>query len=316
MKVADCVTELVGNTPLVRVGRAVGDLPAEVIGKLEYFNPGGSIKDRAALQMVIEAERDGRLRPGGVIVEPTSGNTGIGLALVAATRGYRLILTMPESMSEERKTLLRGLGVELVLTASGLGMSGAVSEAERIVSSVPGAITLGQFENPANPRAHYMTTAEEIWKDTDGRIDVFVSAVGTGGTLTGVSRRLKEYKPTLLSVAVEPDESPLLSGGEAGVHPIQGIGAGFVPEILDRSLIDRVERVSGEDAIETARRLIREEGIFCGISSGAAACAALRIAVEPENRGKTIVFIACDTADRYLSTKLFNDRGEGNWKTH
>ena len=270
MKVANCVTELIGNTPLIRLGKLAGDLPAEVIGKLEYFNPGGSIKDRAALHMVIEAERDGRLRPGGVIVEPTSGNTGIGLALVAATRGYRLILAMPESMSEERKALLGGLGVELVLTPAALGMAGSVSEAERIVSSTSGAIMLGQFENPANPKAHYTTTAEEIWKDTEGRIDVFVSAVGTGGTLTGVSEKLKEYKPTLVSVAVEPDESPLLSGGEAGPHLIQGIGAGFVPEVLDRSQIDRVERVAGTDAIATARRLIREEGIFCGISSGAA----------------------------------------------
>lgn len=288
MKVANCVTELIGNTPLIRLGKLAGDLPAEVIGKLEYFNPGGSIKDRAALHMVIEAERDGRLRPGGVIVEPTSGNTGIGLALVAATRGYRLILAMPESMSEERKALLGGLGVELVLTPAALGMAGSVSEAERIVSSTSGAIMLGQFENPANPKAHYTTTAEEIWKDTEGRIDVFVSAVGTGGTLTGVSEKLKEYKPTLVSVAVEPDESPLLSGGEAGPHLIQGIGAGFVPEVLDRSQIDRVERVAGTDAIATARRLIREEGIFCGISSGAAACAALRIAAEPQNRGKKI----------------------------
>ena len=303
MKVANCVTELIGNTPLIRLGKLAGDLPAEVIGKLEYFNPGGSIKDRAALHMVIEAERDGRLRPGGVIVEPTSGNTGIGLALVAATRGYRLILAMPESMSEERKALLGGLGVELVLTPAALGMAGSVSEAERIVSSTSGAIMLEQFENPANPKAHYTTTAEEIWKDTEGRIDVFVSAVGTGGTLTGVSEKLKEYKPTLVSVAVEPDESPLLSGGEAGPHLIQGIGAGFVPEVLDRSQIDRVERVAGTDAIATARRLIREEGIFCGISSGAAACAALRIAAEPQNRGKMIVFIVCDTADRYLSTE-------------
>lgn len=308
MKVANCVTELIGNTPLIRLGKLAGDLPAEVIGKLEYFNPGGSIKDRAALHMVIEAERDGRLRPGGVIVEPTSGNTGIGLALVAATRGYRLILAMPESMSEERRALLGGLGVELVLTPAALGMAGSVSEAERIVSSTSGAIMLGQFENPANPKAHYTTTAEEIWKDTEGRIDVFVSAVGTGGTLTGVSEKLKEYKPTLVSVAVEPDESPLLSGGEAGPHLIQGIGAGFVPEVLDRSQIDRVERVAGTDAIATARRLIREEGIFCGISSGAAACAALRIAAEPQNRGKMIVFIVCDTADRYLSTELFKGR--------
>lgn len=308
MKVANCVTELIGNTPLIRLGKLAGDLPAEVIGKLEYFNPGGSIKDRAALHMVIEAERDGRLRPGGVIVEPTSGNTGIGLALVAATRGYRLILAMPESMSEERKALLGGLGVELVLTPAALGMAGSVSEAERIVSSTSGAIMLEQFENPANPKAHYTTTAEEIWKDTEGRIDVFVSAVGTGGTLTGVSEKLKEYKPTLVSVAVEPDESPLLSGGEAGPHLIQGIGAGFVPEVLDRSQIDRVERVAGTDAIATARRLIREEGIFCGISSGAAACAALRIAAEPQNRGKMIVFIVCDTADRYLSTELFKGR--------
>lgn len=235
MKVANCVTELIGNTPLIRLGKLAGDLPAEVIGKLEYFNPGGSIKDRAALHMVIEAERDGRLRPGGVIVEPTSGNTGIGLALVAATRGYRLILAMPESMSEERKALLGGLGVELVLTPAALGMAGSVSEAERIVSSTSGAIMLGQFENPANPKAHYTTTAEEIWKDTEGRIDVFVSAVGTGGTLTGVSEKLKEYKPTLVSVAVEPDESPLLSGGEAGPHLIQGIGAGFVPEEIGRA---------------------------------------------------------------------------------
>ena len=305
MKIASCITELIGNTPLLRLCRTTEGLDAHVLAKLEYFNPASSVKDRAALNMIVRAEEAGRLRRGGTIVEPTSGNTGIGIALVAMTRGYRVVLTMPESMSEERKRLLRGLGARLVLTPPAEGMTGAIAEAERILDSTPGAVMLSQFENPANPEAHFLGTAEEIWRDTDGRVDVFVSAVGTGGTVSGVGRRLKEHRPEIEIVAVEPLESSVISGGGAGPHPIQGIGAGFIPRNLDLSVVDKTLAVSGQDAIETARRLIREEGIFCGISAGAAAAAALKLASQPAYRGKTIVFIAPDTADRYLSTALF-----------
>ena len=304
-RIADSITELIGNTPMLRMKRIAPGSRAEVIAKLEYFNPAASIKDRAALGMIRQAEESGRLKPGGVIVEPTSGNTGIGIALAASAGDYRVILTMPENMSEERKTLLKGLGAELVLTPASLGMKGAISEAEKITSGTPGAVMLAQFDNPANPGSHYRTTAEEIWRDTGGLVDIFVSSVGTGGTLSGVSRRLKEYNPALVAVAVEPEESPVLSGGAPGAHVIQGIGAGFVPSVLDLSLVDRIVRVPGDEAVSMARRLIREEGVFCGISSGAAAAAAVRIAGEPASEGRVIVFIACDTADRYLSTVLF-----------
>lgn len=304
-KIAGSITELIGSTPLLRMNRVNSRADVQVIAKLEYFNPASSIKDRAALGMILKDEESGRLKPGGVIVEPTSGNTGIGIALIAATRGYRVIFTMPENMSEERKTLLKGLGATLILTPPQLGMQGAVKEAEKITSETPGAVMLGQFDNPANADIHYSTTGEEIWRDTGGRVDIFVAAAGTGGTVTGVSRRLKEYNPDVITVAVEPAESPVLSGGAPGPHIIQGIGAGFVPSVMDLSLIDRVVQVSGDDAVKMARRLILEEGVFCGISSGAAASAALKIASEPESAGKTIVFIVCDTADRYLSTVLF-----------
>ena len=307
MKIASSITELIGNTPMLRLGRTAEGLLATIVAKLEYFNPAASVKDRAALNMIVRAEETGRLRRGGTIVEPTSGNTGIGIALVATTRGYRVTLTMPESMSEERKRLLHGLGATLVLTPAADGMKGAIDEAERILAATPGAVMLSQFDNPANPEAHFLATAEEIWRDTDGRIDIFVSAVGTGGTVTGVGRRLKEHRPGIEIVAVEPLESPVISGGRAAPHPIQGIGAGFVPGNFDRSVVDRVLAVSGGDAIRTARRLIREEGIFCGISAGAAATAALELASLPENAGRTIVFIVPDTADRYLSTALFEE---------
>ncbi len=304
LKTASAITDLIGGTPMLRLGRRINKGGADVVVKLEYFNPASSVKDRAARNMIRRTEEAGQLADGGTIVEPTSGNTGIGLALVAAAKGYRLILTMPESMSDERKALLRGLGAELVLTPAADGMRGAIEEAERILSQTPGAVSMRQFENPANAEAHYLTTGEEIWRDTEGNVDILVSAVGTGGTLTGTARRLKEYKPGLQAVAVEPAESPVLSGGRPGPHKIQGIGAGFVPQLLDLALVDRIMQVSGDEAIDTARRLIGE-GIYCGISSGAAACAALRLAEEPGNAGKTIVCIACDTAERYLSTALF-----------
>jgi len=269
------------------------------------FSTLSSIKDRIALSMIDEAERGGRLRSGSVIVEPTSGNTGVGLAFVCAVRGYHLILTMPESMSLERRMLLSAMGAELVLTPASAGMAGAVAEAEKILASLEDGFMPGQFVNPANPAMHERTTAEELWHDTDGRIDVLVAGVGTGGTITGVGRTLKRRKPGFLGVAVEPAASPLLSGGKAGPHKIQGIGANFIPEVLDRSTMDRIIAVSNEDAMITARRLAREEGILCGISSGANVWAALQMAREPEMKGKLIVAIICDTGERYLSTELF-----------
>ena len=311
MRIASDMTALVGKTPLVRLNRVVPQDGAEVIAKLEFFNPASSVKDRIAMGMIRDAEQAGLLTPGRspaqVIVEPTSGNTGIGLAFAAAVKGYRLVLTMPESMSEERKTMLRGLGATLILTPAAGGMSAAVAEAEKIVTKTPGAVMLGQFDNPANPATHYAATAEEIWSDTDGTVDVFVSAAGTGGTVTGVGKRLKELNAKIRVYAVEPGESPVLSGGAAGKHGIQGIGAGFVPKVLDRSVLDGVLTVNTDEALAFAKRLIREEGILCGISSGAAACAAARLAADPALRGKRIVFIVCDTAERYLSTRLFTD---------
>lgn len=317
MPIADTVLDLIGRTPLVRLSvlaQAQGCV-AEVIAKLEYFNPAASIKDRLANAMVEAAEREGKLKPGQfppqVIVEPTSGNTGIGLALVAAVKGYSLILTMPESMSEERKALLRGLGADLVLTPADQGMNGAVAEAARLVQSTPGAVMLQQFSNPAGPEVHARTTAQEIWDDCEGKVDIAVAGVGTGGTITGIGRRLKELNPAARIYAVEPAESPVLEGGQPGPHLIQGIGAGFVPEVLDRGVLDGVLAVPGELALTTARDLVRKEGIFCGISSGAAAAAALQLGKDPANKGKRIVFIAPDTADRYLSTRLFEDGKTG-----
>ncbi len=305
MKIANSMTDLVGNTPLVRLNRMATGCVADVVVKLEFFNPLSSIKDRIALNMIDEAERGGRLRPGTVVVEPTSGNTGVGLAFVCAVRGYHLILTMPESMSLERRMLLSAMGAELVLTPASAGMAGAVAEAEKILASLEDGFMPGQFANPANPDMHERTTAEELWRDTDGRIDVLVAGVGTGGTITGVGRTLKRRKPGFMAVAVEPSASPLLSGGSAGPHKIQGIGANFIPEVLDRRVVDRVVGVSNEDAMATARLLAREEGIFCGISSGANVWAALQLAREPQMQGRLVVAIICDTGERYLSTELF-----------
>lgn len=299
------ITQTIGNTPLVRLNRVTRDVEAEVYAKLESFNPLSSVKDRIGVSMIEDAERRGLLNEESLIVEPTSGNTGIALAFVCAARGYRLILTMPETMSLERRKLLEVLGAELVLTPGSEGMRGAVAKAEELVRTIPGAVMLQQFENPANPAIHRATTAREIWEDTDGRVDILVSGVGTGGTLTGVAEVIKERKPGFHVVAVEPDASPVLSGGEPGPHKIQGIGAGFVPAVLRTELIDEIVRVKDEDAGAMARRLAREEGILVGISSGAAAWAALEVARRPENRGKFIVVILPDTGERYLSTWLF-----------
>ena len=309
MNIARSMTDLVGNTPLVRLNRLAEGCLAEVVLKLEFFNPLSSIKDRIALNMIDEAERGGLLGPGSVVVEPTSGNTGVGLAFVCAVRGYHLILTMPESMSVERRMLLAAMGAELVLTPAAKGMAGAVAEAEKILASLENGFMPGQFANPANPAMHERTTAEEIWRDTDGRIDAFVAGVGTGGTITGVSRALKRRKPGFMAVAVEPAASPLLGGGVAGPHKIQGIGANFIPAVLDRKAIDRIIAVTNEDAMATARALAREEGVLCGISSGANVWAALQLAREPEMDGKLIVAVICDTGERYLSTELFAAQG-------
>jgi len=306
MKIADTIVELVGNTPLVRLGKLGAGLPGTVAVKLESSNPLSSVKDRIARSMIEAAESDGRIGPDTVVVEPTSGNTGVGLAFVCAARGYRLILTMPDSMSMERRSLLKALGAELVLTPGKEGMPGAIARAEQILAETPDAFMPQQFKNPANPEVHRRTTAEEIWRDTDGTVDVFVAGVGTGGTITGVAAALKERKPEFKAIAVEPAASPVLSGGQAGPHKIQGIGAGFIPDVLDRRLIDEVIRVEGKDAMETARRLAREEGILVGISAGANAWAALQVAARPESAGKLIVTVMCDTGERYLSTGLFD----------
>lgn len=305
MNIANSMTDLVGNTPLVRLNRLAQGCVAEIVLKLEFFNPLASVKDRIALNMIAEAERGGLIRPGTVLVEPTSGNTGVGLAFVCAARGYHLILTMPESMSVERRMLLAALGAELVLTPAAKGMAGAVAEAEKILASLENGFMPGQFSNPANPAMHERTTAEELWRDTDGRIDALVAGVGTGGTITGVGRVMKRRKPGFLAVAVEPAASPLLSGGTAGPHKIQGIGANFIPPVLDRRVVDRIVAVTNEDAMDVARQLAREEGILCGISSGANVWAALQLAREPEMEGKVIAAIICDTGERYLSTELF-----------
>ncbi len=304
MKIARNMLELVGGTPLVRLNRLSAGLSAAVVAKLESRSPCFSVKDRIGLAMIEAAEKDGSLAPGGTIVEPTSGNTGIALAFAAAVRGYRVILTMPESMSLERRKMLAGLGAELVLTPAAEGMKGAIARARELAAELSAFMPM-QFENPANPEIHRHTTAEEIWADTDGAVDVFVAGVGTGGTITGVGQVLKERKPGARIVAVEPELSPVLSGGAPGPHPIQGIGAGFVPPVLKTELIDEIITVSGDDAFATARRMMREEGIVCGISSGANAFAALKVAARPENAGKLVVFVVCDTGERYLSTPLF-----------
>ncbi len=304
--VADDVTGLVGNTPLVRLNKVTLGAAGCVLAKLESFNPCGSAKDRVGLAMIDEAEKSGRLKPGGVIIEPTSGNTGIGLAFVAAVKGYRLILTMPETMSPDRRRILMAFGAEVVLTPGNEGMEGAVRKAEELAESIPGSFIPHQFKNPANPEVHESTTAKEIWRDTEGRVDMVVAGVGSGGTITGISKAIKRLKPSFKAIAVEPDESPVLSGGQPGPHRIQGIGAGFVPEVVRPDLIDEIVRVPSDEAIEMTRRLAREEGILAGISSGAAAWAAVRIASREENRGKVIVAVFPDTGERYISTGLFD----------
>jgi cysteine synthase len=307
MAIASSMAELIGRTPMVRLNTLSQGLGATLVAKLESLNPGGSVKDRIGQSMIEAALADGRITPGTVIVEPTSGNTGIGLALMCAIKGLRLILTMPESMSVERRKLLAGYGAELVLTPASLGMKGAIDRALELVGSVPKGFMPMQFDNPANPEAHRATTALEIWDGTEGQVDCFVAGVGTGGTITGVGQVLKAKKPGVRIVAVEPSDSPVLSGGAAGPHKIQGIGAGFVPGVLDAKVYDEVFQVGAEDAFATARRLMREEGISCGISSGANAFAAMQLAARPEMAGRMIVFVVCDTGERYLSTPLFAD---------
>ncbi|MDR2811293.1 MAG: cysteine synthase A [Tannerellaceae bacterium] len=306
-KIAKQLTELIGNTPLLELSNYNKNkgLKARVIGKLEYFNPAGSVKDRIALSMIADAEEKGLLQPGATIIEPTSGNTGVGLAFVSAAKGYKLTLTMPETMSLERRNLLKALGANLVLTPGSEGMKGAVAKAVALQQETPGAILLQQFENPANPTIHKQTTAQEVWNDTDGKVDIFVSGVGTGGTVSGVGEVLKSLNPNVRIVAVEPADSPVLSGGKPGPHKIQGIGAGFVPKIYDGSVVDQIIQVANDDAIRTSRELAQQEGLLVGISSGAAAYAATELAKLPENEGKIIVALLPDTGERYLSTVLY-----------
>ena len=307
MNIFQNITELVGNTPLLRLGRIETEesLSVRLLAKLETFNPTGSVKDRIALAMIEDAEAKGILGPGATIVEPTSGNTGIGLSAIARAKGYRSVLVMPETMSLERRRLLQALGSELVLTPGTLGMKGAIAKAKEIAEATPGAFLPGQFDNPANPAVHRRTTGPEIWRDAEGIVDVLVAGVGTGGTLTGTGSYLKEMNPSLRVVAVEPDASPVLSGGAPGPHPLQGIGAGFVPAVIDRTLIDAVIRVTGEEAYQAVRRCARTEGLLIGISSGAALAAAVRLAKTPDLAGKTIVVVFPDSGERYLSTNLF-----------
>ena len=306
-RIARQLTALVGNTPLLEFSNfnASKGLKAQVIGKLEYFNPAGSVKDRIALAMIEDAEAKGLLKPGATIIEPTSGNTGVGLAFVSASKGYKLILTMPDTMSAERRNLLKALGARLVLTPGAEGMKGAIAKAEELRDATPGSIILQQFENPANPAVHIRTTAEEIWRDTDGKVDLFVAGVGTGGTVSGVGAGLKAHNPNVQIVAVEPSDSPVLSGGKPGPHKIQGIGAGFIPKTYNGEVVDKILQVTNDDAIRTSRELAGKEGLLVGISSGAAVCAAVELAKLPENEGKTIVALLPDTGERYLSTVLY-----------
>ena len=310
-KIANSVLELIGSTPLVRLSNLekLSGGKAEVVAKVESFNPGGSVKDRIAFAMIEAAEKDGRLKPGGVIIEPTSGNTGVGLALASAVKGYQLILTMPETMSIERRRIVQAYGAKVELTPGKDGMKGAIAKAQQLLAEIPGAIILQQFENPANPQAHRLRTAEEIWKDTEGKVDIFVAGVGTGGTLSGTGSRLKELNPNVEIFAVEPASSPVLSGGQSGPHKIQGIGAGFVPVNFYREVVSEIIRVKDEDAVATSRLLASKEGLLSGISSGAAAYAALQVASRPENAGKRIVVLLPDTGERYLSTILYDFDG-------
>lgn len=305
--IAQKLTDLVGNTPLLEFSNfnKSKNLKAKVIGKLEYFNPAGSVKDRIALAMIEDAEAKGLLHPGATIIEPTSGNTGVGLAFVSAAKGYKLILTMPETMSMERRNLLKALGAQLVLTPGADGMKGAIEKAESLREEIPGAVILQQFENPANPAVHIRTTAQEIWKDTDGKVDIFVAGVGTGGTVSGVGEGLKAHNPAIRIIAVEPSDSPVLSGGKPGPHKIQGIGAGFIPKTYNGKVVDEIIQVQNDDAIRTSRELAQKEGLLVGISSGAAVYAAVQLARKPENEGKTIVALLPDTGERYLSTVLY-----------
>jgi cysteine synthase len=311
MKIYNNITELIGNTPLVRLNRLNPEGGADVVLKLEYFNPAGSVKDRIGVAMINAAEDAGRLTPESIIVEPTSGNTGIALAFTAAARGYRCVIIMPEKVSFERKMMMKVLGAELILTPAETGMKGAIEKARSLVDSDPHYFMPNQFENPANPDIHRRTTAQEIWQDTDGAVDILVAGVGTGGTITGTGQGLKALNPELQVIAVEPEASPVLSGGEKGSHPIMGIGAGFIPEVLDTDILDEIVQVGGEKAFETARRLASEEGLPVGISSGAAVWAALQVARRPENAGKRIVVIIPSFAERYLSTPLFDDLRTG-----
>ena len=310
MRIAEDVTQLIGNTPLVRLHRVTEGAVADVVAKLEFFNPANSVKDRIGVSMLDAAEEAGLIKPDTIILEPTSGNTGIALAMVCAARGYRIVLTMPETMSVERRMLLRAYGAELILTPGPDGMPGAIAKAEELAKTDQRYFIPQQFENPANPAIHRATTAEEVWRDTDGKVDIFVSGVGTGGTITGVAQVIKERKASAQFVAVEPAASPVLSGGKKGPHPIQGIGAGFVPPVLDLDLIDEVITVGNDDSLSLARRLAAEEGLLVGISSGAAAVAALQVARRPENAGKLVVVILPDFGERYLSTPLFADVAE------